>query len=58
VFVTGWRRARTATDAYAALVEAATRLHGADLARALGLEPEGPLSPEIGRQVVTLLRGR
>jgi hypothetical protein len=36
--LTGWRRTRAATDAYAVLLEAATRLHLRELADRLGLD--------------------
>lgn len=42
--VTGWHRTRTGVDAYAALLEASTRLYARDLARQLGLDP--PPSPD------------
>ncbi|MFF2644957.1 hypothetical protein ACFVUB_34595 [Streptomyces niveus] len=49
--LTGWARTRTATDTYALLLEATTRLHTRDLADRLGLNPTGPLlvlTPETG----------
>ncbi|WP_051832502.1 hypothetical protein [Streptomyces katrae] len=46
--VTGRQRTRTAADGYATLLEAATRLHARDLAGPLGMEPPGPLTPEVG----------
>jgi hypothetical protein len=36
--LTGWRRTRAATDTYAVLLEAATRIHTRDLADHLGLD--------------------
>ena len=56
--VTAWRRTRTATDIYALLLEAATRLYSGDLARHLGLPHSGPLSPETGDALTRLLQGR
>lgn len=41
-------RTRTATDTYALLLEAATRIHARDLADRLGLDPTGPLTPDTG----------
>ncbi|OPG13481.1 hypothetical protein [Microbispora sp. GKU 823] len=58
VLGTGWRRARTAVDAYAELVEATVRLRTAALAGDLGLEHTGPLSPATGKAVTDLLRHR
>jgi hypothetical protein len=46
--LTGRARTRTATDTYALLLEATTRLHIRDLANRLGLDPTGPLTPETG----------
>ncbi|NEA66990.1 hypothetical protein [Streptomyces sp. SID12488] len=46
--LTGWARTRTATDTYALLLEATTRLHTRDLAGHLGLDPTSPLTPETG----------
>ncbi|WP_328842654.1 hypothetical protein [Streptomyces sp. NBC_00258] len=46
--LTGWVRTRTATDTYALLLEASTRLHIRDLADHLGLDPTGRLAPETG----------
>ncbi|MGW1561784.1 hypothetical protein ACWCQ1_35400 [Streptomyces sp. NPDC002144] len=56
--LTGWRRARTATDTYAQLIEAATRLHVANLACQLGIEQAGPISPQAGANVTYLLQGK
>jgi hypothetical protein len=58
VFGTGWRRARTAVDTYAMLVETTVRLRTAALATDLGLDHTGPLTPETGRAVTDLLRRR
>ncbi|MFE7161714.1 hypothetical protein [Streptomyces sp. NPDC057636] len=46
--LTGWSRTRTATDTYAMLLEATTRLHTHDLADRLGLNPTSPISPATG----------
>lgn len=46
--LTGRARIRTATDTYALLLEAATRVHTRDLAERLGLDPNERLSPETG----------
>ncbi|MFD4231399.1 hypothetical protein [Streptomyces sp. NPDC058545] len=46
--LTAWARTRTATDTYALLLEATTRLHTRDLADRLGLNPTSPLTPETG----------
>lgn len=55
---TAWRRARTATDVYALLVEAAGRLHTADLARSLGIDHSGPLNQQTGWALTCLLQGQ
>ncbi|WKD31229.1 hypothetical protein [Streptomyces xanthophaeus] len=55
--LTGWRRARTATDTYAQLVEAAVRLYVANLARQLGFEQAGPITPQVGANLTYLLQG-
>lgn len=54
----GWRRAREATDVYALLVEAAVRLHTADLARSVGLVHSGPLDKRAGFELTCLLQGQ
>ncbi|MFE1989166.1 hypothetical protein [Streptomyces mirabilis] len=46
--LTARARTRAATDTYALLLEAATRLHTRDLAARLGLDATGPLGPEVG----------
>lgn len=46
--LTGRARTRTATDTYALLLEAATRVYTRDLADRLGLDSNEPLSPETG----------
>ncbi|MEU6615532.1 hypothetical protein R1Y80_26465 [Streptomyces sp. JL1001] len=51
----GWRRTRTAADAYAVLLDAATRLHVRDLAERMGLDLRGPLTPEAGDALTRLL---
>ncbi|MFB4273164.1 hypothetical protein [Nonomuraea sp. GTA35] len=56
ILLTAWRRARTATNAYATLVEAAARLHTPDLARHLGLDLSGPLTRQVGAQLTHLLQ--
>jgi len=48
VLLTAWHRFRTATDAYATLVESAVRLHVHELARALGIGGRGPLTAAHG----------
>lgn len=55
---TARRRSRVAAEAYAQLVEAAVRLHTGDLARALGIEHSGTLSPDIGDALGDLLESR
>lgn len=55
---TAWRRGRTAADTYALLIEAATRLHTAELARSLGLDHTGPLNQQTGWALTCLLQGR
>jgi hypothetical protein len=55
---TAWRRARTAADVYALLIEAAARLHTADLARSLGIDHTGPLNKQTGWALTCLLQGQ
>ncbi|MGQ0773244.1 MAG: hypothetical protein ACT4NY_02305 [Pseudonocardiales bacterium] len=55
---TAWRRARTAADTYALLIEAAARLYTADLARSLGIDHTGPLNQRTGLALTCLLQGR
>ena len=55
---TAWRRARTATDVYALLIEAAARLHTADLARSHGIDHSGPLDQRTGWALTCLLQGK
>ncbi|WP_346186820.1 hypothetical protein [Streptomyces osmaniensis] len=55
---TGWRRARTATDTYAQLVEATTRLHTASLASQLGIEQPHSMTPQAGANLTHLLQGK
>lgn len=55
---TAWRRARTATDTYPLLIEAAARLHTADLARSLGIHHSGPLNQRTGWALTCLLQGQ
>lgn len=52
----GWRRARTATETYALLLEAATLLHSRDLADHLGLDTAMPRD-ELGDNLTRLLEG-
>ncbi|UWP79158.1 hypothetical protein Dfulv_28775 [Dactylosporangium fulvum] len=56
--VTARHRARAATDAYALLVEAAVRLHAAQVVKALGAGDGDPVTPEAGWALTTVLRGR
>lgn len=55
---TAWRRARTAADTYALLIEAAARLHTAELARSLGIDHTGPLNQQTGWVLTCLLQGQ
>lgn len=55
---TAWRRARTAADTYALLIEAVTRLYTTDLARSLGIDHTGPLNQQIGWALTCLLQGQ
>jgi hypothetical protein len=55
---TAWRRARTAADTYALLIEAAARLHTAELARCLDLDHTGPLTQQTGWALTCLLQGQ
>ena len=49
--LTAWRRTRTATDTYAHLIEAATRLHLTSLASQLGLTPGDLPLPALGATI-------
>ncbi|CAL9540729.1 MULTISPECIES: hypothetical protein [Streptomyces] len=59
--LTGWRRSRAATERYAQVLEAATRLHAVELARLHGLirseEPQ-PLDRRVGRDLTFLFQGQ
>lgn len=55
---TAWRRARTAAETYALLLEAAARLHTGELARCLGLDHAGPLTQQTGWALTCLLQGQ
>ncbi|MFI8192086.1 hypothetical protein ACIF8T_25435 [Streptomyces sp. NPDC085946] len=52
---TARHRFRTATDAYATLVESAVRLHVQDLGRALGIGRRGPLTAAHGEALTAYL---
>lgn len=54
--VTARSRIRAASDSLAALVEAAARLHAADLARQLGLDIAGPFGLDTGDALTRMLR--
>ncbi|NJP29587.1 hypothetical protein FLW53_36405 [Microbispora sp. SCL1-1] len=58
IILTAWIRARTATAALADLIEATVDLYGRDLATQLGIPvpADGPLAPEIGLKITTILR--
>ena len=58
VIATGWHRIRTAADTYALLLEATVRLHGAALAKQLGVGDGALLTPKAGAAVTWLLQGR
>ncbi|WP_309111674.1 hypothetical protein [Saccharothrix sp.] len=58
LLLTAQRRARSATETYAALVEATALLHTTTLATALSLEHTGPPDRETGWTVTCLLQGR
>ena len=49
--LTAWRRTRTATDTYAHLLEAATRLYLTTLASQLGLPPDDLSPPALGATI-------
>ncbi|MGW0556522.1 hypothetical protein ACWDZ6_20310 [Streptomyces sp. NPDC002926] len=55
IAVTAWQRTRTATDTHALLVEATARQYAGDLARHLGIDHLGPLTPHIGDALTRLL---
>jgi hypothetical protein len=48
-------RTRIAVENYAQLIEATARLHVVDLARQLGLDHDGPATPQLGDQLYLLL---
>ncbi|MER0241291.1 hypothetical protein AAHZ94_04480, partial [Streptomyces sp. HSW2009] len=48
IALTAQARTRAATHTYALLLEATTRVHAHHLAGHLGLDPTGPLTPDIG----------
>ena len=68
IAATARHRVRTATDAYASIIEAAARLHVTELAAKLGVNspppidqngdspPARPLAPELGRALTRHLR--
>ncbi|MET9734821.1 hypothetical protein ABZZ79_30540 [Streptomyces sp. NPDC006458] len=58
LFVTARQRGRRAVEAYALLLEAATRLHSPELARSLGLDHSGPLDARTGRAMTLLVQGQ
>jgi hypothetical protein len=53
---TAWTQARSAATVLADLTEAAVDLYGPDLARQLGIDCTGPLTPNVGHQVTSALR--
>ena len=55
VAVTAWQRTRTTADTYALLLETAARLHTGDLARHLGIDHTGLLTPDVGEALTHLL---
>ncbi|WP_329536828.1 hypothetical protein OG568_50390 (plasmid) [Streptomyces sp. NBC_01450] len=57
-FITAQLRLRSATDAYAALVEASVHLYTGELAERLGISGNGILSRRTGWEVTCLLQGR
>ncbi|MFC8536658.1 hypothetical protein ACFUJY_22305 [Streptomyces sp. NPDC057249] len=58
VLGTAWRRARGAVDGYALLLEAAARLHTAEVANQLGLETGTMLNRRTGWALTCLVQGR
>ncbi|MFW5420943.1 hypothetical protein J0910_30450 [Nocardiopsis sp. CNT-189] len=57
ITVTAHVHSQNAADRYASLLEAAVRLHIAELARTLGVEIDGPFTAESGRALSRALRG-
>jgi hypothetical protein len=51
-------RIRVATDSYATLLEATSRLHATTLAGRLGIEHSGPADPNLGHAITRHLRTR
>ncbi|MET9760641.1 hypothetical protein ABZ016_16495 [Streptomyces sp. NPDC006372] len=58
LFLTARQRGRRAVQAYALLVETATRLHAGDLARSLGFDHTGPLDARTGQAMTLLVQGQ
>ncbi|QGN49825.1 hypothetical protein GKC29_25375 [Micromonospora sp. WMMC415] len=57
VLLYGWWRGRAAASVLADLLESVVDLHGADLARQLGLASENaPLSPTLGARIIDIVR--
>ncbi|WP_053619408.1 hypothetical protein [Nocardiopsis sp. NRRL B-16309] len=52
----GWWRTRSATEAYATLVEASVRLHAGDLAERVGVDYGGLLTTQVGQDLSNRLR--
>ncbi|MGW6308767.1 hypothetical protein ACWFRQ_21515 [Streptomyces niveus] len=55
IAVTGQWRIRAAADIYATVLEATTRVYARNLAEHLGIDPAGPLTPEVGDTLTRLL---
>lgn len=58
IAIAGLVRTSTATDAYALLLEAAARLHTADLAQKMGLDVSGAITPDTADSLTRLLHSR
>ncbi|WP_431887583.1 hypothetical protein [Nocardiopsis alba] len=56
LIVLGWWRTRAATEVYATLVEASVRLHVGDLAERVGVDYNGLLTKQVGRDLSNRLR--
>jgi hypothetical protein len=56
--IAAYRRARTAADTYALILDAVAHLYSSDLARQLGIPHDGPLDRDTGWILTCLLQGR
>jgi hypothetical protein len=55
MILVSWRRGRRHLDGFAAVVEATVDLYMPDLARALGIDVDGPFTPAVGDEMRALM---